>query len=281
MKLHYLHKRLSSNIKFSFNEEKEFLKLWHHHPEIEIVFIVQGEGTIYAGDFIGNYQKNDLFLIGKNVPHMFHSNNCETSDELSKSYVFHLNEVLLLNDLPEFSFLKRLKNISKRGVLFRSKKNVELLRILNCLEENSPSENAINVYLLLLKLSDYQEFITLGSIDWLSYAHISDRRINIVIEYVMLHFQQDISLEKISDVSGMNKSAFCRFFKKSLGKSFVTFLNEIRINYSCKILLETEPKKSVSEACFQSGFNSLSYYNRTFKKKMKISPSKFQNSNYR
>lgn len=278
MKLHYLHKGLSSNIKFSFHKEKEFLKLWHHHPELEIVYILQGTGTIYAGDYIGNYQKNDLFLIGKNVPHMFHS-KLEEEEEFSESYVFHINEVLLNNnfvDLPEFSFLKNIMDISKRGVLFRSKQNLEVLDLLDSLEETSLSENTIKVYLLLLKLSSYKEFITLGSINWLRHAHVSDRRINKVIEYVMLHFQQEISLEEISEISGMNKSAFCRFFKKSVGKSFISFLNETRINYSCKILLESTPRKTVSEACYKSGFNSLSYYNRTFKKLMKISPSRYQ-----
>lgn len=279
MKLHFLHKELSSNIKFTIYEKEEFLKLWHHHPELELVYIVEGEGTLYAGDFIGRYQKNDVFLLGKNVPHMFHSNPPTESGSFSKSYVFHINDALLnasFDELPEFSFLQHIKDISKRGVLFRQNDNDNLLEVLEKLKNDSPSKNAIKVFQVLLHLSDYQEYVSLGTLDWLDRFRIDDKRINNIVEYTMLHFKEDIKLEEIAAVSGMNKSAFCRYFKKSTGKTFINFLNETRINYSCKLLQESSPKKSISAACYESGFNSLSYYNRAFKKVMRVSPTQYQ-----
>lgn len=282
MKLHFLHKELSSNIKFTIYEKEEFLKLWHHHPELELVYIVEGEGTLYAGDFIGNYQKNDIFLLGKNVPHMFQSNPPTASETISKSYVFHINDVLLndsFSELPEFSFLQHIKKISTRGVLFRQTDNYKLLEVLEKLKNDSPSKNAIKVLQVLVHLSDYQEYVSLGSLDWLDRFRIDDKRINNIIEYTMLHFKEDIRLEEVAAISGMNKSAYCRYFKKSTGKTFINFLNETRINYSCKLLQENSPKKSISAACYESGFNSLSYFNRTFKKVMNVSPSEYQTKN--
>lgn len=280
MKLHLLHKDLSKNIEFSRNQEKEFIKLWHYHPQLEIVYINKGEGTLYAGDFIGRYQKDDLFILGKNVPHMFYSIPYSESKGLSEAYVLHINE-LFLNQISnisnEFSFVHHIIKLAKNGVMFRNKKVTKLLKLWNNLGQTSPSEQTLRFLFILLQLSEINNHTSLGSINWLKHFQISDARINNVIEYVMLNFKKDLSLDKAADISGMNKSAFCRYFKKNTGKSFVSFQNGIRINYSCKILKEKDPIKTISEACYQSGFNSLSYYHRTFKKTIGLSPSQYQN----
>jgi len=117
---------------------------------------------------------------------------------------------------------------------------------------------------------------SLGSLNWLNHYKISDKRVNDAIEYIMLHFKENITLDEVAERSGMNKSAFCRYFKKSTGKSFITLLNEIRISYACKLLLETSPVKTISEVSYPSGFNSLSYFNRTFKKIIGKSPGTYQ-----
>jgi len=143
MKLQFLHKNLTGNIKFSVHQEKEFLKLWHYHPELELVYIAEGEGTLYAGDFIGSYKKNDIFLLGQNVPHMFYSKLPNDITDFSKAYVFHINELFLTNNsnsLPEFSFLKEIENLSRRGVMFRQKENIQVLEILKNVNFNSAAD---------------------------------------------------------------------------------------------------------------------------------------------
>lgn len=279
MKLKFLHKQLTSNIKFSVHLEKEFLKLWHYHPELELVYIVKGEGTLYAGDFIGNYKKDDIFLIGQNVPHMFHSKPSANQTEFSKAFVYHFNEVFLknsINGIPELSYLKKVLILSKRGVLFRQMGNKEILQIMDNFKYDSPAENAITLYRILLQLSQCGNYTSLGSLNWLKHYKISDKRVNEAVEYIMLNFKETITLREAAEKSGMNKTAFCRYFKMSTGKPFIKFLNEIRIGYSCKLLSETSPVKSVSEVSYASGFNSLSYFNRTFRKVMHLSPSEYQ-----
>ncbi|UZH56671.1 helix-turn-helix domain-containing protein [Salinimicrobium tongyeongense] len=283
MKLQFLHKYLTRNIKFSVHEARQFLKLWHYHPELELVYIVEGEGTLYAGDFIGDYKKDDIFLIGQNVPHMFHSKNSNEENSISKAYVFHIHEYFLNSSskyFSEFSFLKQIESISKRGVLFRQVENFQILQILDNIDSESHSENALNVLNILLKLSRYKTYTSLGSLNWLNHYRISEKRVNDAVEFIMLNFKEDITLGKAAEKCGMNKSAFCRYFKKSTGKPFIRFLNEIRISYSCKLLQETSPVKAISEVSYQSGFNSLSYFNRTFRKIHKISPSEYQEMNH-
>lgn len=279
MKPHLLNKNLKGNIQFSIHQETEFLKLWHYHPELELIYISKGNGTLYAGDFIGDYKENDIILLGKNVPHMFHCQSSQDNNSYSKAYVFHINE-FFLNDtfehLTDFSFLEYLLIVSRRGVMFRQKQNSLFLQNLDTIDVQSPAEIILNVFQILLRLSEYPEYTNLVSINWLDRFHTSDKRINNVIEYIMLNFKEDIKLGKAAEISAMNKSAFCRYFKKSTGKPFVSFLNEIRINYSCKLLLETSPSRSISEAAYISGFNSLSYYNRIFKKTIGVPPSVYQ-----
>lgn len=279
MKLHLLHKELQSNIKISLHEETEFLKLWHYHPELELVYMVEGEGTLYAGDFIGDFKKNDVFLLGKNVPHMFLSKAYKDVKTVSKAYVVHLNESFLTNldeEQAEFHYVPNLLEISRRGVMFRNHRNDSLLQILNKMLNKSIPENALNTLQILYHLSNDEEGEGLGSLNWLEHFHVSDKRLNEVVEYIMLNFKEKIDLEKAAGISGMNKTAFCRYFKKNTGKSFIAFLNEIRINYSCKLLMEINPSNSISMACYNSGFNSLSYYNRSFKKVMGVSPSHYK-----
>jgi AraC-like DNA-binding protein len=279
MKPQLLNKKLKGNIQLSVHQDTEFLKLWHYHPEFELIYISNGNGTLYVGDFIGDYKENDIILLGKNVPHMFHSQFSIENSSYSKAYVFHIND-LFLNDaceyLSDFSFLENLMKISKRGVMFRQKQNSMFLQNLDTIDVYSPAETILKVFQILLRLSEYPEYTNLGSINWLDRFHTADKRINNVIEYIMLHFKEDINLEKAAEISAMNKSSFCRYFKKSTGKPFVSFLNEIRINYSCKLLLETSPSRSISEAAYISGFNNVSYYNRIFKKVIGVSPSEYK-----
>lgn len=274
-----LQKNLESNVGFSINRVREFKGLWHYHPELELVYIAQGKGTLYAGDYIGTYQKDDVFLFGKNLPHMFQSKISAEEPTYSLAYVFYINDSFLNENflhLQEFSFLQDMLSLSQQGVMYRQPANKELLGIIENVRSGSPAENTIKIFQLLYELSGYTQYQALGSLSWLERFRRSDVRMEKVIEYIMLNFKAPISLEAIADFSAMNKTSFCRFFKENTGKSFVNFVNEVRIKYSCQLLTENGKKNSISEVCFQSGFNSVPYYSRQFRKIMGLSPSAYQ-----
>ncbi|ETN95148.1 AraC-type DNA-binding protein [Zhouia amylolytica] len=280
MKLHFLQKNLDSDIKVSKNKEKEFLKLWHYHPETEIVYIVKGTGTLYAGDYIGSFKENDIFYIGSNVPHMFDSTRQEEQDDnYSLAYVIHIKEDTLQFNKASgntFSYIKKLQDTGKRGILFRSQATYPIMQILDKMNTNTIHENGIALLNLFYQLHNIEDKFILSSKHWLLNYEVKDVRLNKVIQHIMENFQKPLALEEIAYMSGMNKSAFCRYFKNKTDKSFIAFLNELRINYACKVLNESEPQKSISEACYRSGFNSLSYFNRTFKKVKGIAPSQYR-----
>ena len=277
MKLHLLHKNLRSNVLFSSFSGKEFLKLWHYHPELELVYIISGKGTLYVGDFIGNFESNNIFLIGSNVPHMFDSSKSFEGE--STSIVVHLNHDFLkkLSTLgEEFNYINSLILLSNRGLKFNTKESEKFKNLFLELSETSADEKVLQTLKILYRLSLIENLAKLGSIEWLEQINITDERMNTVIEFVMMNFKNEIHLNEVAEMVAMNKTAFCRYFKHNTNKTFINFLNGVRINYACKLLKEKNTSNSISMACYNSGFNSLSYFSRIFKKNVGCAPSEYK-----
>jgi len=282
MKLHKLDKNQQQNVHITRDEKKEFLRLWHCHHEHEIVYIENGEGTLYVGDYIGDFKSGQFYYFGKNLPHMFQSYKNSNEHVMSTAYAIHINEELfkIFNIFStELSFLNHFLEMGKTGVQFHSKNTDKLLPILKNMTYQDVQLNTIATMNIIVQVMKNWQCMELSSREWLKTYDTSNRRLNKVIQYIMQNFQQNISLEEISEISGMNKTAFCRYFKAHTKKSFVMYLNEIRLNYACKLLKETAPAISISEACYLSGFNSMSYFNRIFKKHHNIPPSTYQKQN--
>ena len=98
-------------------------------------------------------------------------------------------------------------------------------------------------------------------------------RISSIFAYIDKNYQDKIQLQEMADLSHMTKEAFCRYFKKMEKYTFTEFLNRYRISQSKRVLMSG---KSVSDACYGSGFESLSYFNRIFKKVTNENPREFR-----
>lgn len=279
MDLQYLNKNISTNVEFSYHKKERFFQNWHYHSEVELVYIVKGKGTLHAGDFTGTFQENDIVLLGQNLPHMFDNGISDGRERKNKAYVFHIHKKFLiniLNDYPEFLYLKNILDLSTKGALFRHKDNKECLSLLKNLKEAPDSLAVIQLLQMLFRLSNYKSPKQLCKIKWEDIASGNEKRIHKVISYISENFNESLNLEDVANIAGMNKAAFCRHFKKRSGKSFVEFLNETRVNFARKLLLDASSNYRISEVCFKSGFNSLSYFNRTFKKYTGYGPSEYK-----
>ncbi|WP_421824415.1 AraC family transcriptional regulator [Flagellimonas oceanensis] len=280
MKLHFLHKSTASHIQYSATEGKEFLKLWHYHPELEMVYIVQGRGTLYVGDFIGHFEQDNIFLLGSNLPHMFDSD--VNQDTVSKSIVLHFNPTYLdkLGTNHQFDFLHYVTGICERGMMIDRSQSKSFLPLFNELAKMHDMERNLQALRILFKVSQNKNYSKLGSTNWTENFIAHDNRLNKVLEYIMMHFKGVIDLETVADMAGMNKSSFCRYFKQKTNKTFVDYVNNVRINYACRLLRDKGKKNSISLACFESGFNSLSYFNRIFKKHLGCAPSEYMGQEF-
>ncbi|WP_373511706.1 helix-turn-helix domain-containing protein, partial [Persicitalea sp.] len=101
-------------------------------------------------------------------------------------------------------------------------------------------------------------------------------RLNRVYDHTLANFTREITLEEIAAVASLSVTSFCRYFKTMTHKTYRQFVNEIRISYACRALIEG--RHSIQVICFENGFNNLSNFYRQFKKVQGISPLEYQKS---
>jgi len=255
--------------------------LWHHHNEYEILYIVKNSGTAYVGDKIFPYQSGTLMLFSANLPHMFvpildaTNNNNNGID----AYVLHFSiETIntVIECLPEFQSLHKLFDNWKRGMIFNYvKKNKEILRIMKAINGEDHCLRMTHFFGLLNLLEKDKDFEFIANPGFVKSTNLSKGRLEKVYEYTINNFNDSsICLDKIAASINMNKAAFCRYFKKVTDKTYIQFLNEIRIGHACKILIEEE-NKNITDVAFLSGFNNMSNFNRQFKLVKGKSPSTY------
>ncbi|MDO5977882.1 AraC family transcriptional regulator [Flavivirga spongiicola] len=281
MKLHLLNR---DSLKYtSFSTEKHsfpyFLKVWHYHPELELVFSQKGSGTRFVGDSIEQFNTGDIVLIGKNLPHMWLSDKVyfEASPKLiSESIVFHFKEDFLGDvffKTPEMVSIAKLIERSKYGIKFLNTDKKIALLIAETLNKKGFDKmwKFLKILDLLSKHSDYELLASKGYVDTNDLQ--DNKNFTKVYEYIFKNFNSKINLNSVAKIAHMNASAFSRSFKRLNHKPFSRYLNEIRIGYACKLLLEE--KYSITFICYESGYNNLSNFNRQFKLITGTTPSNY------
>lgn len=262
-----------------FQEDKGllFFDKLHQHEEIQVSFIVEGEGTLIVGDTINYYEKGDVIVIGSHIPHVFKSDT--TTSQTSHMLTLFFTErsfgsaFFSLEELKDTTpFFKR----SKQGFKATSHKKM-IASQFDSLKNASKLQRFI-ILLELLQLLSKSSYTSLSSFIYnKSYTAIEGNRMRDVFEYTMNNFDKDISLTSISEVANMTKNAFCKYFKKRTNKTYITFLNELRIEHACKFL-SSNKDLSIAEIAELTGYHNISNFNRQFKAVKLMSPSLFKAS---
>ncbi|QCX02096.1 AraC family transcriptional regulator [Aggregatimonas sangjinii] len=247
---------------------------WHFHPEFELVYIEGASATRHVGEHISTYTESDLVLIGSNIPHLNFDHGVKTS---YRKEVLHIKSSFkedFVAQMPELQSLNRLLELSRYGLAFsgQTKKNVgELMKRLHRLP---PFDFFMATIDILKKLSDSGDFTMLHKKPFVNtYSKKEQSRIREIYALIDERYQGKITLEEVAALCNLSKPAFCRYFKKATGSTFVGFLNQYRISQAKRLLLLG---KNVGETCYECGFESLSYFNRTFKKVTGENPSEFR-----
>lgn len=267
--------KIDANVDHSFYVEH--MKFHHFpnpllfHPDIEIMLVIKGTGTRFVGESVEHFSSGDLVMIGENVPHVWYSDEKVSKDDgdLNTEIIFVLFKKEIFGDqfwgLPESKSILKLINRSQRGikVLGESREKIALL-----MKAISKSQGLKRITLLLSIL----EIITLGK-DYqflnspIVQQTINERdsnRLNKVYKYVNNNYYNDITLENVSEIASLSTQAFCRYFKKRTNKTFIRFLNEIRIAHARRKLIEDD--LSVASICYTCGYSNVSYFIKQFKK---------------
>lgn len=248
--------------------------LWHFHPEYELVFIEAAEGKRHVGEHVGNFYESDLVFIGSYIPHLNFDYGIKT--EYLKT-VLHIQPQFLKNELlntPELEAIATLFEKSKYGISFgESVKNLvgEKFKKATELPYFEQFISMLEIFKMLGETNDYTLLHT--EIPKNQYNKKEEERLRKINQFIEINYTRKIDLIEIAQLSNLSTAAFCRYFKKMTKLSFTEFLNNYRINQAKLMLMN---HKNVSETCFDSGFDSLSYFNRTFKKVTSENPSAFR-----
>lgn len=256
----------------------------HRHQEIQLTWIQQGEGTLVADNNMHAFRANEIYWLGANQPHIFKS---EASYFQPKSRKKIIALVIFFNpdgelagffNLPEIKMLKNFIQQHQAGFKVPQEHATEVSSRMLKVTNSSGTEQLLQFVELLKQLSTYQDITPLASGQ--KTQQVSEHegiRIGNIYNYIMHNYDQPITLEDAAKQAHMTPQAFCRFFKKHTLHTFVSFLNEVRINEACKKLTDGT-YDNIATVAYTCGFNSITNFNRVFKTVTSKSPSEYMNS---
>lgn len=277
MKPHF-HK-VPSQLQYSFSIRRDtsFGSLWHYHPELELHYLIKGEGVRFIGDNISNFSDGEIVLLGENLPHKWYC-RADVSEDLSgngvEAIVLHFSSNFMGNEmllLPEARLLPLLFQKAKRGMVIINESRDKLIPLIEAASKAENLDRLIALLSILQILSETKDFyqITREQSFYQSDRYETER-LNIVCSYTIANYSQHITLEKIAAISNLTATSFCRYFKLMTNKTYYDFLTEIRINQACYFLIED--KMSIEQVADKCGFYNISNFYRQFKKVIGVTP---------
>jgi len=253
---------------------------WHYHPEIELIYFKEGQGTQFIGDNINLFQSGDVILVGANLPHYWSFDDKYFNSQIEQPNVFvtHFCDNFWGKDflnIPENLPLKNILETAKRGIQVsgETKKCIG-----NLLEEMLNSVGCRKILLLLealITIANSDNFKMLSSIGFQPKIRETENdRINSIYQYSLANYWRKIQMEEVAAVACMSPNSFCRFFKSKTRKTYSNFLIEIRVGVACKLLIGNN--LSIKQICYESGFNNFASFHKYFKMITNKTPLNYQ-----
>lgn len=248
-----------------------FTNPWHFHPELELNFIVNGIGTRFIGQSVERFESGEIVLLGKNLPHYWKSDffsSQKTDMPLSEAIIVRFPEDFAGDrffKLPETKHIEALFERAVHGLKLLEPLRSQIAQQLQHLPEKEGFEQLLMWVSLLdtMAKSKYTEVISPNYVPILTLTKTNER-MNKVVAYLLEHFTEPISLQTVAELGSMNESAFCRYFKAQTGLTLNQYITDLRVRYACELL--SKSKDSITQICFQVGFDNVSHFIHVFKK---------------
>ncbi|MFD2936494.1 AraC family transcriptional regulator [Spirosoma flavum] len=248
--------------------------LWHYHPEYEIVYITGANGTRHVGDHISRYEGSDLVFIGPNIPHLNFDYGVKTDH---RKVVVQLKESFLGDQFwqaPEFAAIARLFEMARTGVSFHGETKRVVGERLEALPTLPPFERIMALLAIFQHLATSTDITRLhGKPVTNAYNLKEQQRLKHTYQFIEDNYQRKLDIAEVAKLTSLTTAAFCRYFKRMTRLTFTQFLNQYRISQAQKLLILNS---NVTEACFASGFESLSYFNKIFRRVTGENPLQFK-----
>ena len=274
LNLEQIHLDNDSSFRFLLTPKLNEVFYWHFHPEIELVYVEADKGIRHIGEHISTYQGCDLALIGSYIPHLNFDYGVKATVE---TVVIQFPETYFESGLiriPELKKVVELMERAKTGLAFTG----ETKRIAGVRLKKLQTLDRFHQFMELMSifqfLAESEEYVNLDVRPISSQTILKQQeRMHRIHQFVESNFQKTIDTQQIADEVNLSLPAFCRYFKKTTKLTYTDFVNQYRVQYAKKLLIQDN---NVTEACFESGFESLSYFNRIFKKWTGETPSGFR-----
>ncbi len=247
---------------------------WHQHIEYELILFTEGAGLSFIGNHVGEFETGDIYFLGSNVPHTFQKSHPEL---VTSAVVIHFKEDFWgqeLLKLPESKDLKKLLKTSAHGLKVCGESKESMKPWIQSIEKDKGFWRIIHLCQCLTILAESEEYESVSTQEIKSLNQRDSERIERIFHYTMENFREPIKLSAVAYIASMSVPAFCSYFKKRTKKTYIDFVNEVRIGYSCKQLLTSQ--MSILEICFESGFNTVANFNRQFLRIKGVTPSGYR-----
>lgn len=254
---------------------------WHYHPEYELTYIVKSHGRRFVGDHVEPFQAGDLVLVGPDLPHFWRNDDefyQPDSPYPAESIVVQFPASFTergLASIPEAAMVRELLERARYGLRFSLEMSQTVADRMEQLPQQTGLTQLLSLLAILNELATDQNAQLLASDGYqLAPGAAETERMKRVLEFVLRHFREEVRVEQIASIAGMAPAAFCRYFKNRTRKTFIEYLNELRIGHARKLL--TNVDMSIGQVGLECGYNNNSHFHRQFKLSTGMTPFQYQ-----
>jgi AraC-like DNA-binding protein len=258
---------------------RTFVCPYHVHPEFEINYIVSSAGRRLVGDHLDSFKPGDLVLLGPGLPHMYvHRPPKKAPSNWARSwYIQFLPDCLGQSffELPAMRSIRDLLGRARRGLRFPRATVESAAPLVRATLNERGMRRVVSFLQLLHTLAEAGGAKPMASVHFdLPQPPRSSRQLDLATAYIHRHLFEELTLSSTARQAHMSPTGFSRFFHRWMGRTFATYIAELRIASACQALLESD--QSIAEVCFASGFRNLSNFNRQFRAFKGMSPREFR-----
>jgi len=255
-------------VRVQVDEVPYFYDQLHQHPEIQVMLVESGEGTLVAGDYVGRFEPGEVYIIGGGQPHVFRCDPDYYSGKLTaKSISLYFNERYFgkeLWDSHDLGAVRELAESSSRGLQLTGEPISLAARKIAEIAQQEGLSRIIAFFQLLQHFSDQWKFLSKLSLQPGKLEETEEDRMNRILSFTFQESHRRIYLEEVAQLAHLSVEAFCRYFKLHTRKTYVNFLHEVRISQACQLLIRTD--FPVEQIGLRAGFTNISNFNRVFKR---------------
>lgn len=247
----------------------------HQHDAWELYYVIHGYGNRIAGDTIQSFSEGDVVLIPPAMSHRweFIPESVDNNGNIRYLMVAFSDAFVMrcMEQFPELRNRMADKKLPNDALKYGTESSRTIRKTLIEMNRMNELNRLCEMFRLLPVIFGSTDHVSVGKPIRIER---DVRRMQQISTYVMAHYVHSITLEDVAAEVGMNRSAFCSYFKRNKGITFSQFVSQYRLNTACELLKHSG--KQVSEICYMVGFNDLPHFIRVFTKAMGMSPSKYR-----